>query len=1001
MKTTLFDEAYKNLNKAQKEAVDTIDGPVMVVAGPGTGKTQVLALRIANILIKTDIGASGVLCLTFTNSGVFAMRERLKKYIGGASSDVHVATFHSFAQKIVEKQFELLDLPMMPQILDEQSSVLLFDEILQNNEWEYLRPRNNPSQYFYDLKSLISLLKRESISVEDFSIALDSEIKSIENDPTSISSRGETKGMLKKEVEKKIESLKRTKETVTFFNLYEQYKKDKSYMDYDDVLMYALEIIKTSDDVASQIREESQYILIDEHQDSSGIQNKLLKAIWGEVDRPNIFVVGDDRQLIYGFGGASISYFEEFKNTFGKAHLITLLENYRSTQNILNTADVLLESTLAEGSLRSNTKDLHDISLYPCEYERDEILLAGKLFKDKIESGITPESCALLVPKNKNVRSAIRILRDAGLPVATGHNVSFFDLEETYIFKNILKVVADPYDNVALGELLFAQASNINPLEAHAFLRGISTRDLSLADLISYKNTKTDDLFSDSNSIRILGKKIESFMNVYKESDVYTLIQTIGNEYFINPSSEHNTLIRNVEVTRTYLHLVIALFEKHPHTKLPDFLGFIDRLESYNQHIPLATIGEGNGIQVMTLHGSKGLEFEVVHIAHMNESTFMRGKRGGFTLPEKFDHMIEEKDELTAKRELYVALTRAKRFCTLSYAGESFSGATLEVAHILSEIPDTHIVQKSIDESINIITKDNPLAYIEQNKSEDTVGVQELVKIISKDYVDKNVSVTLLNNFFECPWKWYFSSFLQLPTPKIESLILGSVVHTGIEYILKEKIKPTSKIIETIIDTSLNKELVSDKSLRARVHKNAQIILNNWVKNYLPHIHKSYMTERSVSFFDKNLPHLKMYGKIDLTENYEDLPTGEAGGIVVTDFKTGGSKTKSIIEKHDEEGRLSSLMRQLAMYSYLLSNQKVSHSKLLFLEEEANNKNAVYSTSIGEEEIDLLVRDIKEYDEALKSGTWVSRECHFKPYGSDSTECEYCAKSKIYKTTKK
>lgn len=990
MKTTLFDQAYKALNTAQKEAVDSIDGPVMVVAGPGTGKTQVLALRIANILLKTDIGASGVLCLTFTNSGVSAMRERLKKYIGTTANDVKVATFHSFAQGIVERKFELLDLPMVPQILDEQASVLLFDEILNSNDWEYLRPRNNPSQYFYDLKSLISLLKRESVTIEEFKESVDQEIKKIENDPGSISSRGESKGKLKKEIEKKIESLKRTKEAATFYQLYEEQKREVGYMDYDDVLSYALGIIKTSDDVASGIREENQYILIDEHQDSSGIQNELLKAIWSNTERPNIFVVGDDRQLIYGFGGASISYFEEFKNTFGKAHLITLVENYRSTQKILDTADILLKSKIAEGSLKSNTKDLHDIVLYPCQYERDEILLAGKVFKEKIASDTSPESCALLVPKNKNVRSAVRILRDLGLPVVVGQSISLFDLEESDTFKNILKVVANPYDNVALGELLFAKTSNINPLEAHAFLRSISTRDLSLNDLLSYRSTEVDDLFSDSNSIKVLGKKLESFMHVYKSTDVHGLIQSIGTEYFINTSADHNNLVKNAEIVRTYIHLAIALLEKNPHMKLSDFLEFLDRLESYKEHIPLATIGSTGGVQVMTLHGSKGLEFEVVHIAHMNESTIMRGKKGGFTLPEIYEHMIEGKDELTAKREIYVALTRAKRFCSLSYAKESFLGSTLELARVISEIPNTHIVEKNLEESVEIITEGNPFSYIQNNHQEELVGIKELVEIVKKEYQEKNVSVTLLNNFFECSFKWYFSSFLQLPSQKSESLILGSVVHLGIEYILKEKIKPAVEILKNVIDNALDKELVSNKLLRSRIQKKAQSILSDWVKNYYPNVHKSYMTERSISYHDKNLSHLKFYGKIDLTENQDN-------GVVVTDFKTGSSKTSSAIEKRDTEGRLSPLLRQLAMYSYLLNGQKVINSKLLFLEEDPKDKNAVYSTYIGDEEIDLLIRDIKDYDEALKSGTWVTRECNFKPYGSDNTECEYCALAKIYK----
>lgn len=525
------------------------------------------------------------------------------------------------------------------------------------------------------------------------------------------------------------------------------------------------------------------------------------------------------------------------------------------------------------------------------------------------------------------------------------------------------------------------------------FLRSMTTRDLSLSDFISYcgPNTKGSDLFSDTNPIRLLGKNIEQWMEVYQESGVYALIQTIGTEYLIDTAEDHTRLVKNAEVVRTYLHLASSQLEKHPKGTLSDFLEYLSRLESYNHSIPLAIIGQDVGINVMTLHGSKGLEFDVVHIAHMNESTLMKGKRGGFTLPESIEDKIEEKNELTARRELYVALTRAKRFSTLSYALESVTGASLEVASIVESLPETHVHKKTITDSIALIGgKENPLSYIENKRIEETVGIKELVTTVAKEYTDKNVSVTLLNNFFECPWKWYFNSFLALPIEKTESLFLGTVVHAGIEYILKNKIAPSDKILETIINSSLDKEIVKEKALRARIQKNATVILKDWIKHYLPHIHLSYMTERSVSYHDKTMPHLKMYGKIDLTEKYDD-------SITVTDFKTGNSKTKGVIEKRDEEGRQSPLLRQLAMYSYLLTGQTVSQSRLLFLEEDPKEKNAVYTTKIGQEEIDLLVRDIKEYDKELTDGTWVSRKCNFKPYGGEYQECPFCKKAEIYR----
>jgi len=251
----------------------------------------------------------------------------------------------------------------------------------------------------------------------------------------------------------------------------------------------------------------------------------------------------------------------------------------------------------------------------------------------------------------------------------------------------------------------------------------------------------------------------------------------------------------------------------------------------------------------------------------------------------------------------------------------------------------------------------------------------------------------MLNNFFECPWKWYFRNFLRLPEVKMVHLSLGTAVHSTIEYILKSKDLPTDSDIKNRIKFELEKEGVIDENDLRKLIRDAFDAVKNWVVNYYSHLEKDFKSERSVSFVDKkNFPNLTMYGKIDLTEY---LPNGD---IYVTDFKTGSTKTKSTIEKIDEEGKMSDLTRQLSMYSYLLKGEsldiKVTNSKLLFLEAEAGDKNAMYQTRVTDEQIDLLKKDIKEYDESLSSGIWVERSCNFKPYGSGSMECEYCKMAK-------
>ncbi|NCB13486.1 MAG: hypothetical protein EOM78_17860, partial [Erysipelotrichia bacterium] len=192
----------------------------------------------------------------------------------------------------IEKYYDFLDFEVSPTLMGDDESIFLIDDILNNYEWEYLSPLSNKSLYFNELKSLVSLLKRERISAKEFLSFTEAEIEDLKNDPENISSRGSTKGEIKKSVEKRIESLEKTKEFVRFYETYEEEKKKLSMMDYDDVLEYAVYLVENFEDVKNEIRENYLYVLVDEHQDSSGVQNSFLKAVWKDTENPNIFVVG-------------------------------------------------------------------------------------------------------------------------------------------------------------------------------------------------------------------------------------------------------------------------------------------------------------------------------------------------------------------------------------------------------------------------------------------------------------------------------------------------------------------------------------------------------------------------------------------------------------------------------------------------------------------------------------------------------------------------------------
>jgi DNA helicase-2/ATP-dependent DNA helicase PcrA len=987
-----FEEEYKKLNSEQKEAVDHIDGPVMVVAGPGTGKTQILSLRIANILNKTDTGPDGILCLTFTNSGVSAMRERLLRYIGPTSSRVNIATFHSFGMKIIEEFYTVLDFDTMPKLMDDTESIALFDQILKDNMWDYLSPRADVGRYFRDLKSLISSLKRDAISPEDFLVEIEREIKKIEEDSESISTRGESKGQLKKDVIKKIEGLNKSREVVKFYKLYEMLKNEKSLLDYDDVLEFVVKIISSSDDVRDSLREKYLYILIDEHQDSSGVQNQFLKKVWGDVEKPNIFVVGDDRQLIYGFGGASLSYFEGFKHSFGKAKLITLVDNYRSTQIILDFSNLLLESVLTKDKLVSHHNESHPIKLIECDYPRDEIIACGLDIKEKIKQGIDINDIAVLVPKNKQVRSAVTILSDMGLQVSGRGTMRLFDSIEYRSFVRFLKIINNPNDLIVFSEIIFDPLSGVDPIMGHKFIKENDIKKIFLFDL---SKEKKPSLFEEKNSVEFLIKNIALYIERSKELNVYSLVQMIGDEILLSTVKKHEELVSRVEIIRTVIHLLLSQIEKNPKLTLLEFLLFLERLESYDENIPIASFGSSVGIKVLTLHSSKGLEFDYVWIAHSDERSLTSGKKQAFSLPEAIASRAEQKDEEVIKRQLYVAITRAKRFCSISYAVNSYTGASQELAHVVSDLPQDVFEKQNFSKTEEDILKNDPRAYVEK-KEEDKqdIKLEELKIIVKEDYAESNVSVSLLNNFFECPWKWYFRNLLKLPETISESLEFGNAVHGSIDKILQMSKVPTEKEILNIVNSEVSKRKYQNDKKYKQVEEEVFGIISNWVKSRFKEIEKSHENEKSISLKDDRFPHLNIYGKLDLIENISTT------SVRVTDFKTGTVKKDRDIEKINEEGRMSNYLRQLAMYSYLLQEspkwrKSVTESRLEFLEAKKTNE-SIYSKFVNNEEIALLVKDIRDYDDLIKSGEWVNLPCNYNSYGKN-TECEYCKMASIYK----
>ena len=311
----------------------------------------------------------------------------------------------------------------------------------------------------------------------------------------------------------------------------------------------------------------------------------------------------------------------------------------------------------------------------------------------------------------------------------------------------------------------------------------------------------------------------------------------------------------------------------------------------------------------------------------------------------------------------------------------------------MADIQD-NFEKQDADETEKIILKNDKRIYVEpKGKEAKHLNLKDLVKMVARDYEDRKVSVSLLNNFFECPWKWYFRNLLQLPEPKSESLEFGNIVHGSISAILKSGKKPNEKDLGNIISYQIQKSQFGDEKKKKELASLALNIVSRWAKNRLGEISQDRESEQSVSINNEHFPHLNIYGKIDLIERLDKA------NVRVTDFKTGSIRRKSEIEKFDEEGRMSTYLRQLTMYSYLIKQSpkwkaEVRESRLEFVEAKKESE-VFYNTVIDNEHVNMIIKDINDYDTLVKNGRWINRSCHYNSYGK-GIECEYCKMAEIY-----
>ena len=819
-----FREEYGRLNEKQRLAVDTIDGPVMVIAGPGTGKTQILASRVGKILLETDAAPDNILCLTYTDAGVVAMRKRLLQFIGSDAYKVNIYTFHAFCNDVIQENLSLFEKTALDPVSDLER-IELFKELIDSFPKNHPLKRYRGDVYFEinNLQSLFSTMKREGWTPSYVNKKIDEYISGLTDREEFIYKRKfkEFKpGDLKKDkIEEEKERKEKLRAAVGEYDRFQQMMRKRNRYDFDDMINWVIKAFEENKNLLATYQEKFLYILVDEYQDTSGTQNRIVELLINYWDKPNVFVVGDDDQSIYRFQGANVENMISFADSY-KSDLMTvvLTDNYRSTQPILDISKTLIEKNVERlvTQLPNLSKDLrssHHLTstfthlplIKEYETQRQEMiditLQVQKLLAEKIPAG----RIAIIYKENRYGEELAQYFKLRNIPVFTKRNINIFELPLAKKIILIVRYLAAEHDvpyggDEMLFEILHFDWFNIPPVEIAKLSVEVAEKKydekISLRRLLHEKsNAIPRDLFSTTvheglkKASAILEKLIADVPNITLQQLFENIIRQIGVLSHIMQSPDKHW---QLQILTGLFDFVKEETRRKASMRLQQLVNIIDLMEKEEISLPLVQVsGSDQGVNLLTVHGSKGLEFEYVFFAGCNASFWEKKRKpnGGYSLPDTmFSSRPKSKDDEELRRLFYVALTRAEKHLFISFSRFKNDGKDLEPSMFIAEILDRHLLPAEkvcIDEEV--LSDFNALQFGEAEAPE----IEKLEEEFISRMLDKFVmNVTALNNYLKCPLEFYFKNLIRIPSPKNEATEFGSAVHYALEQLFRKMLGP-------------------------------------------------------------------------------------------------------------------------------------------------------------------------------------------------------------------
>jgi DNA helicase-2/ATP-dependent DNA helicase PcrA len=979
-----FKQSYTRLNPAQKEAVDTIEGPVMVIAGPGTGKTQILTLRIANIVRQTDTEPENILALTFTEAGVTSMRKRLSEMMGSQAYAVSINTFHGFSNNIIKNYPECFPRIIGSDAVTDSERVKIFEEVIEELPLKKLRPFGDKFNYLYDMMSAISDLKREGVDTENFREIVAEDRKNFSSIEDLYYVSGRYEGRMKGKYADEDKNITKNEELCAIYEAYENKLSEKKLYDYEDMIMETLKALRINEDLLLSLQEKYQYMLVDEHQDSNKAQNRILELLANFHDNPNIFVVGDEKQAIFRFQGASLDNFYYFKNIYPQAKLITLEENYRSTQEILDSAHSLLPG---EKELRSNTDKGKKISVYPFVNAQAEEYFIAEDIKRRIDEGEDPGNITVLFRENKDGIPIAAALSKYGVPHVLESDDNLFTDNDVRKLVTIMKAAAYPEDQFSLVQAMHMSCFGIQPFDIYKILDAARKERVHVADIIRDSEKMTEAGIKDPSAAEDFYKKISDYKTISKNDGLMESVEAIitGSGMIKEVMGSSEAMTRLAKINAFFNH-VRDFSEKKRVATFDDFMSHMETMESHGISMSSGKPSHSSGkVRLMTAHRSKGQEFPTVYIVKVIDGHWGNKRRprkirlpgGVYSLSGR---VIEENEKLDDERKLfYVAVTRAKKEIIITLHKESGDGKELLPAVFLEEINEDRLEYEDTEKWDKGITAHIQNMFSAPKHSDPE---EEIKKLTKETFESKGLSATDINNYMECPWKYFYNGLFRIPEAEARHLIYGTAIHAALKDLF-ESIKERGADKEFLISKfkyHLLKKPLKDSD-REELLKKGEVALSTYFDQRVSEWDKDYLTEFNIAGVELT-PETMIKGRIDRMEIL-----GFSNDVNVTDFKTGRAKSEKEVAGETKNSN-GNIKRQLVFYKLLLDGYKDGKYKMVsadidFIEPDEKGECRRHNFSVTDEEARELKAEVIRIADEIRDLTFWNRRC-------DDPDCPYC-----------